>query len=96
MIKVYEKRFNEKIDCFKNHPKYAQLRKSADEAIRWHTCFGLDAIHAQDFMDRIIKMPLAYIEDWLNNKNALDWIDKLTHKNYDEVSLADALNQHIQ
>ena len=65
MLQVYEKRFNEKVDSFKDHPEYATLRKSADEALKYHTGYGLDAIHAQDFMDRIIKMPLNYIREWM-------------------------------
>lgn len=69
----YEKSFNEKIDYFKEHPKYDWLRKYADEALSWHTGFGLLAIKAIDFMDRIIAKPLDYIQDWLDGKNKLEW-----------------------
>ena len=96
MIKVYEKRFNEKIDYFKNHSKYATLRKSADEALKYHTGYGLDAIHAQDFMDRIIKMPLDYIQEWLDGKNSLQWVNSATKEDYSVVHIADVLNNPVQ
>ncbi len=70
----YESTFNEKIDYFKNHEKYDWLREYADSALRFHTGFGLLAIKAIDFMDRINKMPLDYIQDWLDGKNQLEWI----------------------
>ena len=95
MIHIYEKRFNDKVDHFKEHPKYADLRKSADEALKYHTGYGLEAIRAQDFMDRIVKMPLAYIQEWMDGQNKLMWIDS-TGRNYDAISLADALNSPIQ
>lgn len=93
MIKIYESVFNRKIDHFSNHPMYAKLRHSADEALKYHTGFGLDAIHAGDFMDRIVKMPLAYIEAWLNGENQLTWRDMKTGENYDTISIGDALNR---
>lgn len=95
MIKVYEKRFNEKIDHFKDHPKYSTLRESANGAIKCHTGYGLDAIHAQDFMDRIVKMPIAYILAWLNGENQLEWIDQQTKEDYSTPHLADILNNPI-
>ena len=69
----YEEEFNSKIDNFKNHPKYQWLRQYADDALRFHTGFGSYAIKAIDFMDRIIQKPLDYIQDWLDNKNNLEW-----------------------
>jgi hypothetical protein len=69
----YEMEFNQKIEHFKGHLKYAWLRKYADEAVTWHTGFGFLAIRGQDFMDRIIQKPLEYIEEWLNGKNKLEW-----------------------
>ncbi len=69
----YEKSFNEKIDNFRNHPKYAWLRQYANEALSWHTCFGYFAIKAIDFIDRINAKPLDYIQDWLDGKNKLEW-----------------------
>ena len=65
--------FNEKIDHFKNHPKYNWLRKYADEALQWDSMCGFYQIKAEDFIDRIVKAPLEYIEDWLNDKNKLEW-----------------------
>jgi hypothetical protein len=69
----YEKKFNEKINYFKNHPKYEWLRKYSNEALNYHTQFGALQIKAIDFMDRIIAKPLDYIRDWLDNKNNLEW-----------------------
>ena len=96
MIRVYEKRFNEKVDSFKDHPKYATLRKSADEALKYHTGYGLKAIRSQDFMHRIVKMPLIYIREWMDGKNSLEWLDPKTGENYDAVNLADVLNNPIK
>lgn len=92
MINGYEKVFNAKIDHFAEHPLYSKLRHSADEALRYHTGYGLDAIHAGDFMDRMVKMPLAYIEAWLNGKNQLMWRDQETGEDYDKIHIADAIN----
>lgn len=96
MIRVYEKRFNEKIDHFRDHPNYVKLRKSADEALRYHTGYGLDAIHAQDFMDRIVMMPLDYIHAWMDGKNQLEWVNPDTKQDYGLIDKADALNGPIQ
>lgn len=93
MVKLYEQIFNAKIDHFAGHPLYSKLRKSADNALRYHTGYGLDAIHAADFMDRIVKMPLSYIEAWLNGENALLWRDPKTGYDYDAESIGDALNR---
>lgn len=65
--------FNAKIDTFQNHPKYRWLRKYADAAIAWNECSGLLMIKAEDFIRRIEKMPLNYIQDWLDGKNQLEW-----------------------
>lgn len=65
--------FNSKIDHFKNHPKYGWLRQYADEAMGWNEGFGYHAIKAEDFIERIEKMPLEYIRDWLDGKNQLEW-----------------------
>lgn len=75
MIKKYEADFNVKINHFSSHPKYAWLRAEADKALHNHTGYGSLAIVACDFMDRIIAMPLDYIEDWLNGENELKWRD---------------------
>lgn len=65
--------FNSKIDSFYQHPKYGWLRKYADSAITWNECSGLLMIKAEDFIKRIEKMPLDYIQDWLDGKNQLEW-----------------------
>jgi len=67
--------FNGKIEAFKDHPKYASLRKQADDAIRYYSGFGYAAIAAEDFIERIEAMPLDYIRDWLGGKNELKWRD---------------------
>lgn len=93
MKKIYEEVFNSKIDYFKDNPKYKTLRTSADDALNHHTGYGAEAIAAADFMDRVIKMPLEYIEKWLNGGNHLEWIDAETGRDYDLINLADALNR---
>lgn len=65
--------FNDKIEHFKNHPKYKWLRKYADEALKWNTMCGFYQIKAEDFIERIVAAPLEYIEDWLNGNNQLEW-----------------------
>lgn len=67
--------FNAKIDYFKEHPKYEWLRKFADEAIDWYDGYAnrILQIKAEDFVERIEKMPFDYIEDWLDGKNQLEW-----------------------
>lgn len=93
MRNLYETIFNKKVDSFCKHPKYEMLRHSADEALRYHTGYGLDAIHAADFMDRIVTMPLSYIEAWLNGENGLTWRNMKTGENYDAKSVAEAINE---
>lgn len=33
----------------------------------------MQQIKAEDFVERIISMPLSYIQDWLDDKNHLEW-----------------------
>ena len=73
MITWSKETFNEKIDHFSGHKGYEALRKNADKAISSYTGFGLECIIHTDFMDRIIAMPLDYIQDWLDGKNELKW-----------------------
>lgn len=67
--------FNEKIDSFKDHKKYQWLRKYADDAMYWYDSYSnrILQIKAEDFVERIEKMPLDYIRDWLDGKNQLEW-----------------------
>lgn len=67
------KTFNEKIDSFADHEKYSWLRKYANEAMTWNEGCGYLAIKAEDFIERIEKMPLDYIKEWLDGKNKLEW-----------------------
>lgn len=46
----------------------------AEDAVRKQRGVGHDAITADDFMQRIIEMPVAYIADWLEGKNNLEWL----------------------
>lgn len=73
MITWSKETFNEKIDHFSGHKGYEALRKNADKAISSFAGFGLESIIYTDFMDRIIAMPLDYIQDWLEGKNELKW-----------------------
>lgn len=70
--KRYE-RFNKKINSFKDHPKYEWLRKYADDAMNANEGFGYMMIKGADFIERIEKMPLDHIRDWLDGKNQLEW-----------------------
>ena len=72
-VKLTLLEFNKKIDHFENHPKYGWLRKYADEAIWWYDLQGILQIKAEDFIERIINMPMDYIQDWLDGKNQLEW-----------------------
>lgn len=67
------KLFNQKIDSFKNHEKYECLREYANDAISWNERAGYLMIKAADFIKRIEKMPLDYIQGWLNEENQLEW-----------------------
>lgn len=68
-----EKVFNDKINHFSDHPKYKWLREYANEALHWDTCCGFYQIKADDFINRIIKADVDYINDWLDGKNQLEW-----------------------
>lgn len=65
--------FNEKIDSFKGHDKYEWLRKQADIALQHRNGYGYSVIASDDFIGRIIAMPVDYIQDWLDGKNKLEW-----------------------
>lgn len=70
---AYEKRVNDKVNHFVNHPKYPWLRAYTDDAIRYHTGAGYYQIKAADFMDRIDAAPLEVIQEFLDGKNHLEW-----------------------
>jgi len=65
--------FNEKINNFKEHSRYSWLREYADDAITWNERAGYLMIQATDFIKRIESMPLEYIQNWLDDKNNLEW-----------------------
>lgn len=69
--------FNDKINSFKDHPKFEWLRKYADDAMNANEGFGYLMIKGADFIERIEKMPLEYIRDWLDGKNKLEWQEEM-------------------
>ncbi len=68
--------FNNKIEKFKEHPKYKSLKEMADRAIVLNSSCGFEAIKANDFMERIITLPTYYIKEWLNGNNQLEWLSE--------------------
>jgi hypothetical protein len=72
-IETDEKRFNDKIDKFKDHVQYRWLRRYADDALWWQKNFGMLQIKADDFIERILIASENDIEDWLNGKHRLEW-----------------------
>lgn len=74
--KTFNKAFQIKIEAFKDHPKYAYLKKQADNAIIQNMGAGFSSIRANDFMKRIIVLPKDYIRDWLDGKNKLEWLEE--------------------
>lgn len=65
--------FNAKIDALRDHPKYEWLREYANEArVRNEGGYGILAIYAADFIDRIETMDIAFIREWLDGKNELN------------------------
>lgn len=73
---AYELKFNKKIDLLKDHIKYSEIRERADECLMRHTEPTGYAIAAIDFIDRVVVMPIAYIRDWADGKNSLEWTDE--------------------
>lgn len=74
------KLFNEKIDSFADHPRYGWLRQYANDAITYNNGVGYYQIKAEDFIERIEKMPLEYIRDWLDGRNLLEWREEWRNK----------------
>lgn len=67
--------FENKVEKFKDHLKYEWLKEQAGKAITFNCVCGLQAIKANDFMERIITLPTAYITEWLDGKNQLEWLE---------------------
>lgn len=67
--------FNSKVEKFKEHSKYEWLKEQAEKAITFNCACGLQAIKANDFMERIITLPTVYITEWLDGKNQLEWLE---------------------
>lgn len=66
--------FDYKINKFKEHFKYSELLEKAEQAKTGNTMGGYSSIASNDFMKRIVIMPLQYIKDWLDGKNNLEWL----------------------
>ena len=66
----YEKSFNEAIDNYNKLSNFAKIRAWADKCISLHTAYGLDAISAGAYMDKVIEM---YQTD---KKNLDEWAVK--------------------
>ena len=49
------KLFNEKIDSFREHPRYEWLRENANYAMRANEGYGYSMIAGADFIERIEK-----------------------------------------
>lgn len=73
---TFVKAFTDKIERFKNHSKYKWLAEQGASAVTRNCGFGVDAVRANDFMKRIIALPTAYITDWLDGKNQLEWLSE--------------------
>ena len=63
--------FNEKIDAFKDHPRYPSLRKQADDAMVYNEGGGFTMITAADFIQRIEENPVENIRKWLDGEYPL-------------------------
>jgi hypothetical protein len=70
---MYEAAFNAKVEQFREKDFYPQLREQADKALNWHTGGGLIPVQAQDFINRIIVIPAAEIEQWAKGESLLTW-----------------------
>lgn len=68
------KAFDNKINKLREHKNFCNLLEKAEWAKINNTTCGLDSIIANDFMKRIITMPLDYIKNWLEDKNNLEWL----------------------
>ena len=95
MYRLYEAVFNGKVEHFKGHPGYETMRKNADWCLINHKGYGYNSIKAADFMDRIICMPLEYIEEYLNGRNRLEWTNAVTGERYNSESEFSWENTHV-
>lgn len=65
--------FDKKIKEFESHKEYPWLKQEAEKAKRAYGGYGFEAISYEDFIERIVAMPIDYILDWLNGNNELKW-----------------------
>lgn len=78
MLNRIERIFDEKIEVFNTHEKYADLRRYADKVLLDWTGDSHDGIAYEDFLYRIISMPVDYIRGWLDGKHQLAWTPEYT------------------
>ena len=73
--KAFLTAFEEKVGRLKGHDNASRLTAMAEKAIAARNgLFQYQVIAADDFMERVIEMPTAYLEDWLEGKNDLEWL----------------------
>ena len=75
--------FRKKIKLLEGHAQYSWLSEYAEKIIRMNQGFGYQAIAANDFMEKIIIMPLADLQGWLE-ENAISEGKKGTVKPYQQ------------
>ena len=75
--------FRKKIKLLESHAQYSWLSEYAEKIIRMNQGFGYQAIAANDFMEKIIIMPLADLQGWLE-ENAISEGKKGTVKPYQQ------------
>jgi len=52
----YEAKFNNAINQYKDLVNFKYIRAFADKCVSLHTMYGLDAISAQVYMDKVIEL----------------------------------------
>lgn len=72
--------FNEKIDAMKDHPRYDELRKHADQMMRDNEAWGHVMIVAEDYIKRIEENPIGNIRAWLDGECPLRHPDHPEYK----------------
>jgi len=63
--------FNEKIDAFKDHPLYEELRKAADRIMDANEGGGWSMIAAADAIKKIEENSIENIRAWLDGERGL-------------------------
>ncbi len=82
--------FREKIRLLEDHTQYGWLVEYAEKMVRMNQGFGYQAIAANDFMKKIIIMPVADIRDWLE-ENVFSEDKKRAVKSYQQKMIDDCM-----